>query len=46
MVVGLDFVLSGVNQETGCGRINPAIVFMNYVVHLTVTVVSHDSNNN
>ena len=46
MVVGLEFVLFGVNQDPGCGGINPAIGITNSVGRLPVTVIRNDANNN
>ena len=45
IVVGLELVLRGANQEPGCGGMNLAICIVNSVGHLTGTVVSHDANN-
>ena len=46
MVVALEFVLCGVNQEPGRGGINPAICITNFLGRITVTVGRYDSNNN
>ena len=46
MVIGLKFVLCGVNHETDNGGINPSIVIMNSVGILYRTVVRHATNNN
>ena len=46
MVVGLEFVLCGVNQDPGLGGINTAIGITNSVGRITRTVVGHDSSNN
>ena len=46
MVVVLEFVLSGVNQEPGRGGIETVIGITNFVGHITGTVVRHDANNN
>ena len=46
MVVGLEFVLSGINQEPGCGGTNMAIGLANYIGCLYGNVVRHDSNAN
>ena len=46
MVVGLEFFLREVNQEPSNDGINPSIGTINYVGHLTGTVISNDANNN
>ena len=46
MMVGSYFVLCGVKQEPGRGRINPAIGIKCFVGSLTKTVVMHDANIN
>ena len=46
MVVRLEFLLRGVNQEPGRGGINPAIGITNFLGRFTGNVVSNDANNN
>ena len=46
MLVGLEFVLCGVNQDSSRGRINTAISITNFLDRLYGTVVRHDVNNN
>ena len=46
MVVVLEFVIFWINQEPGCGGINPAIGITNYVGRLSGTFIRHDANNN
>ena len=42
----MEFVLCGVNQEPGCGGINPDIGITSSVGSLTGIVLMHDANNN
>ena len=46
MVIGLEFVLSGVKEDPGRGGINLAIGITNFIGLLTRTVVRYDANNN